>query len=446
MDIGHVNAPKIVTEPELRAKILDLVGDYARLAHAGSAFTPGASPVPVSGKVYGAEEMVSLVDASLDFWLTTGRFNDAFEARLSKVLGRKYALTVNSGSSANLVAVSALTSHLLGDRALKPGDEVITCATGFPTTVNPILQNNLVPVFLDVHLPTYNIDVSRLEEAISPRTRAIVLAHTLGNPFNLDAVMRVAAAHNLLVVEDCCDALGATYNGQAVGTFGDIGTLSFYPAHHITTGEGGAVFTARSHLKRAMESIRDWGRDCWCAPGQDNTCKNRFGHQLGTLPFGYDHKYTYSHLGYNLKLSDMQAAVGLAQLDRLDGFIAARRRNFALLSEGLAPLQDVLILPQATPGSDPSWFGFPLTLREGAPFARDKLLIYLNDHKIGTRLLFGGNLLRQPYMKGRPHRIVGTLDNSNVVTERTFWVGVYPGLSAEAIAYIVEHITKFCRQ
>jgi CDP-6-deoxy-D-xylo-4-hexulose-3-dehydrase len=446
MDIGEGIAPHASTEAALRAKILDLVGDYARLAHAKAPFIPGVSPVPVSGKVYGAEEMMSLVDASLDFWLTTGRFNDAFEARLSAVLGRKYALTVNSGSSANLVAVSALTSHLLGDRALKPGDEVITCATGFPTTVNPILQNNLVPVFLDVHIPTYNIDTTRLSEAIGPRTRAIVLAHTLGNPFHLDAVMKLAAAHDLLVVEDCCDALGATYRGQAVGTFGDIGTLSFYPAHHITTGEGGAVFTARSHLKRAAESIRDWGRDCWCAPGKDNTCKNRFGHQLGDLPFGYDHKYTYSHLGYNLKLSDMQAAVGVAQLDRLDGFIAARRRNFDLLLEGLRPLEDVLILPQATPGSDPSWFGFPLTVREGAPFARDALLVYLNAHRVATRLLFGGNLLRQPYMQGRPHRVVGTLDNSDVVTERTFWIGVFPGLCADAIAYSVECIKKFCRQ
>ena len=437
-------APK--SKEELRREILSLVGDYARLAHGARPFVAGTSPVPVSGKVYGAEEMEALVDASLDFWLTTGRFNDAFEARLSSVVGRKYALTVNSGSSANLVAVSSLTSHLLGDRALKPGDEVITCATGFPTTVNPIIQNNLTPVFLDVDIPTYNMDVTHLQEAIGPRTRAIVLAHTLGNPFNLDAVMKVAKEHDLLVVEDCCDALGANYGGKPVGTFGDIGSLSFYPAHHITTGEGGAVFTAKSHLKRAMESIRDWGRDCWCAPGQDNTCKMRFGHRLGDLPFGYDHKYTYSHLGYNLKMSDMQAAVGLTQLDRLDGFIAARRRNFALLSEGLRPLEEMLILPQATPGSDPSWFGFPMTVRDGAPFERDELLIHLNEHKIATRLIFGGNLLRQPYMKGRDHRVVGALTNSDIVTERSFWIGVFPGLGPDAIAYIIDHLTAFCRQ
>jgi CDP-6-deoxy-D-xylo-4-hexulose-3-dehydrase len=446
MDIAPAPVSSAPTPAALRAHILDLVAEYARLAHTPPPFTPGVSPVPVSGKVYGAEEMVSLVDASLDFWLTTGRFNDAFEARLAAVVGRKYAMTVNSGSSANLVAVSALTSPLLGERALRPGDEVITCATGFPTTVNPILQNNLVPVFLDVHIPTYNIDVTHLEAAIGPRTRAIVLAHTLGNPFNLDAVMRVAAAHDLFVIEDCCDALGATYAGQPVGTFGDVGTLSFYPAHHITTGEGGAVFTARSHLKRAMESIRDWGRDCWCAPGQDNTCKNRFGHQLGDLPFGYDHKYTYSHLGYNLKTSDMQAAVGLAQLDRLEGFIAARRRNFALLAEGLAALREFFILPEATPGSDPSWFGFPITVRDGAPFNRDELLVHLNDRKVGTRLLFGGNLLRQPYMKARPYRVVGGLQNSDRVSEKTFWIGVFPGLARDAIAYSVNLIDKFCRR
>ena len=437
-------APNSAKE-DLRRQILSLVGDYARLAHGARPFVPGTSPVPVSGKVFGAPELEALVDASLDFWLTTGRFNDAFEARLASVLGRKHVLTVNSGSSANLVAVSALTSHLLGGKALKAGDEVITCATGFPTTVNPILQNNLVPVFLDVDIPTYNLDTTRLEEAIGPRTRAIVLAHTLGNPFDLAAVMAVAAKHGLMVVEDCCDALGATYGGKPVGSFGDIGTLSFYPAHHITTGEGGAVFTAKGPLKRAMESIRDWGRDCWCPPGHDDTCKNRFGHQLGDLPFGYDHKYTYSHLGYNLKISDMQAAVGFAQLDRLEGFIAARQSNFAYLYELLRPLEEVLILPQATPNSDPSWFGFPLTLREGAPFSRDELLVHLNQYKIGTRLLFGGNLLRQPYMKGRPHRVVGELTRADIVTERTFWLGVYPGLSREAIAYMAERFTEFCR-
>ena len=430
----------------LRQKILSLVGEYARQAHGSGPFEWGKSSIPVSGKVYGPEELTSLVDASLDFWLTAGRFNNAFEARLKLSLGRRFVLTVNSGSSANLVAVSSLTSHLLGDQALKPGDEVITCATGFPTTVNPIIQNGLIPVFLDVNVPTYNVDVARLEEAIGPRTRAIVLAHTLGNPFDLDAVMAVATAHDLVVIEDCCDALGATYRGQQVGTFGDIGTLSFYPAHHITTGEGGAVFTARSHLKRAMESIRDWGRECWCAPGHDNTCRSRFAHQVGDLPFGYDHKYTYSHLGYNLKLSDMQAAVGLAQLDRLDGFIGARRRNFAHLLEGLRPLEDVLILPQATAESSPSWFGFPITVRGSAPFERDELLLHLNSRQIGTRLLFGGNLVRQPYMRNRACRVVGKLANSDLVTARTFWIGVFPGLCTEAIGYVVYEISEFCRR
>lgn len=430
----------------LREEILSLVATYAQVAHGSRPFVAGQSTVPVSGKVYGAEEMTALVDASLDFWLTTGRFNDAFEQRLASIVERKFALTVNSGSSANLVAVSALTSPLLGEQALKAGDEVITCATGFPTTVNPILQNNLVPVFLDVYIPTYNMDMSKIEEAISEKTRAIVLAHTLGNPFDLSAVMAVAQKHNLLVVEDCCDALGARYDGKPVGTYGDVGTLSFYPAHHITTGEGGAVFTAKGRLKRAMESIRDWGRDCWCPPGHDDTCKNRFCQKLGDLPQGYDHKYTYSHLGYNLKMSDMQAAVGLAQLDRLAGFIAARQRNFARLYQGLEPFSDLLILPQATANSEPSWFGFPLTLRPEAPFAREELLVYLNRCKIGTRLLFGGNLLRQPYMKGQPHRIVGTLENSDIVTNQTFWIGVYPGLGEEAIDYMIEAMTDFFRK
>jgi len=445
MDHPETKLPTATAKEKLRQQILTLVGDYARLAHATPDFVAGESAVPVSGKVYGAEEMQSLVDASLDFWLTTGRFNDAFEERLARFLDRKYVLTVNSGSSANLVAVTALTSPLLGKKALKPGDEVITCATGFPTTVNPIIQNNLVPVFLDVDIPTYNINVTGLRAAIGPRTKAIVLAHTLGNPFDLDTVMAVAAEHDLLVVEDCCDALGASYRGRKVGSFGDIGTLSFYPAHHITTGEGGAVFTARSALKRAIESIRDWGRDCWCPPGKDNTCKNRFGHQLGDLPFGYDHKYTYSHLGYNLKMTDMQAAVGLAQLDRLAGFIALRQANFARMVEGLRCLEDVLILPKATPGSTPSWFGFPITIRHDAPFQRQELLTYLNQCKIGTRLLFGGNLCRQPYMRDRVYRVSGPLTNSDIVTERSFWIGVYPGLSENAIAHITDRLTQFCR-
>lgn len=432
-------------EPQFRQVILDLVSEYARRFHAPKTFMPGTSPVPVSGKVYGAEDMCMLVDSALDFWLTTGRFNDAFEQRLAARLGVAHALTTNSGSSANLLALSSLTSHYLRSEALKPGDEVITVATGFPTTVNPALQYGLVPVFVDVDIPTYNIRPDMIEAAVSERTRAIMVAHTLGNPFDLGEVMRVAEKYDLWVVEDCCDALGATYDGRGVGTFGDIGTLSFYPAHHITMGEGGAVFTDRPRLKRVIESMRDWGRDCWCAPGMDNTCGKRFARKLGELPAGYDHKYTYSHCGYNLKITDMQAAVGLAQLDRLDGFIDSRRRNFALLTEMLKPLEDVLILPQATPRSEPSWFGYPITLRETAPIARDQLVRHLDAHKIGTRLLFGGNLLRQPYMKGRNHRVVGELANADIVTERTFWIGIYPGLGTDHLEYAAETIASFIR-
>jgi CDP-6-deoxy-D-xylo-4-hexulose-3-dehydrase len=427
----------------LRATILGLVGRYAELAHATKPFIAGESPVPVSGKVYGAADMKSLVDSSLDFWLTTGRFNDEFEARLAKFIGIKLALTTNSGSSANLLALSSLASPTLGPRALRPGDEVITVATGFPTTVNPSLQYGLTPVFVDVDIPTYNIKSDMIEAAVSDRTKAIMIAHTLGNPFNLAEVMRVAKKYNLWVVEDCCDALGATYNGKHVGTFGDIGTLSFYPAHHITMGEGGAVFTNKIRLKRIIESMRDWGRDCWCAPGKDNTCGLRFERSMGSLPHGYDHKYTYGHAGYNLKITDMQAAVGLAQLDHLQDFIAARRRNFALLTEHLRPFEDVLILPEATPDSDPSWFGFPMTIRKGAPFGRAALIEHLEAHRIGTRLLFGGNLLRQPYMKGRTHRVVGDLTNADIVTENTFWVGLYPGLTEDHIAYTAQTMAGF---
>ena len=428
----------------MRAQILELTERYAKLAHAPKPFVAGRSPVPVSGRVYGASEMVTLVDSALDFWLTTGRFNDAFEKRLAGVLGARFALTCNSGSSANLLAATALTSHLLGDRALKPGDEVITCATGFPTTVNPLLQNGLVPVFLDVDIPTYNIRADFIEAAVTNKTRAIMVAHTLGNPFDLDTVMAVAKKHELFVVEDCCDALGATYNGRSVGSFGDIGTVSFYPAHHITMGEGGAVFTDSATVKRILESVRDWGRDCWCDPGRDNTCKKRFDWQLGGLPPGYDHKYTYSHLGYNLKITDMQAAVGVAQLDRLDDFIARRHTNFRLLEEGLEPYSDILILPEATPKSIPSWFGFPITLRDRVAFTRDDLLRHLNEKKIGTRLLFGGNLVRQPYMNGRHYRIGSTLDQSDKVMRDTFWIGVYPGIGQDEISYVVESIGHFC--
>lgn len=437
---------RALDEPEFRKLIIDLVGQYAEAHHAPVPFVPGTGAVPVSGKVYGAREMQYLAESCLDFWLTTGRFNDEFEKRLADYIGVQHALTVNSGSSANLVAFSTLTSHYLRADALKPGDEMITVATGFPTTVNPSLQYGIVPVFVDVDIPTYNIKPEMIEAAVTDKTRAIMLAHTLGNPFDLAEVMRVAEKYNLFVVEDCCDALGASYDGRHVGTFGHMGTLSFYPAHHITMGEGGAVFTDKPRLKRVMESMRDWGRDCWCAPGKDNTCGKRYCRRLGDLPFGYDHKYTYSHCGYNLKITDMQAAVGLAQVDRIDEFVAARRRNFDLLTELLRPLEDVLILPQATPNSEPSWFGYPLTLREGASFTRDDIVQHLNDMRIGTRLLFGGNLIRQPYMKGRNYRVVGELTNADIVTERCFWVGIYPGLDERQIGYTAETIEKFVRR
>lgn len=430
-------------EVQFRKLILDLVGEYARRHHAPKDFIPGQSAVPVSGKVYGAEDMQMLVDSALDFWLTTGRFNEEFEFKLAERIGVRHALTTNSGSSANLLALSSLTSHYLRGEALKPGDEVITVATGFPTTVNPSLQYGLVPVFVDVDIPTYNIKPDMIEAAVSDRTRAIMIAHTLGNPFDLAEVMRVAEKYNLWVVEDCCDALGATYAGRNVGTFGHIGTLSFYPAHHITMGEGGAVFTDKPRLKRVIESMRDWGRDCWCAPGMDNTCGKRFCRKLGDLPQGYDHKYTYSHCGYNLKITDMQAAVGVAQLDRLDDFIEARRRNFDFLTELLAPMEDLLILPKATANSEPSWFGYPITLRENAPVSRDALVRHLDANKVGTRLLFGGNLLRQPYMRGRNYRVVGDLTNADLVTERTFWIGLYPGLTTGHLEFAAQTISKF---
>jgi Predicted pyridoxal phosphate-dependent enzyme apparently involved in regulation of cell wall biogenesis len=384
-----------------------------------------------------------MVEASLDGWLTTGRFNEEFERRLAAFLGVKHAITVNSGSSANLVAFSTLTSPKLGKRAIKPGDEVIGVAAGFPTTVNPILQFGAVPVFVDVELGTYNVDAEKIEAAISPKTKAIMLAHTLGNPYNLSVVTGLCKQCNLWLVEDCCDALGATYGGRLVGTFGDVGTLSFYPAHHITMGEGGAVFTNSAELKVIAESFRDWGRDCYCAPGKDNTCGKRFQWKLGALPDGYDHKYTYSHLGYNLKISDMQAACALAQMDRLNGFIATRRRNFQFLSDRLRSCEEFLVLPKATANSEPSWFGFPITLTSTSHGSRTELLTYLDQNKIGTRLLFGGNLTRQPYMQGRTYRIAGALDVTDRVMNSTFWVGVHPGLEEEHLAYVVEKIEQF---
>jgi CDP-4-dehydro-6-deoxyglucose reductase, E1 len=436
-----MNAPD--KEVELRARILGLVEEYANLSLQPRAFEPGASVIPPSGKVIGASELRHLVDASLDGWLTTGRFNTEFEKKLAQFIGVKHLLTTNSGSSANLLAFSALTSPSLGLRAVRPGDEVISVAAGFPTTVNPIIQHGCVPVFVDVDIPTYNIDPQLIEAAITDKTRVIMLAHTLGNPYNLEVVTALARKYRLWLVEDCCDALGSTYNGRLVGTFGDIGTLSFYPAHHITMGEGGAVFTNNGDLKRIVESIRDWGRDCYCAPGKDNTCGKRFGWELGSLPKGYDHKYTYSHLGYNLKITDMQAAVGLAQLERLPGFIASRKANFRYLKERMARLEEFLILPEATPRSDPSWFGFLLTLRDTAGVTREDLLRYLDQYKVGTRLLFAGNLTRQPYFEGRQYRVSGELANTDKIMNDTFWVGVYPGLSEPMLDYIVERLETF---
>ncbi|WP_174278584.1 lipopolysaccharide biosynthesis protein RfbH [Sphingomonas bacterium] len=427
----------------LREAIGTLVSRYADTAHAPKPFQPGVSPVPVAGKVYGAADMRMLVDSALDFWLTAGRFNEAFERRLGERIGVRHVLTTNSGSSANLLALAALTSPALRNDALQAGDEVITCAAGFPTTVNPALQYGLTPVFVDIDVPTYNIRADAIEAAVGPRTRAIMIAHTLGNPFDLGEVMRVARKHDLYVIEDCCDALGATYDGREVGTFGDVGTLSFYPAHHITMGEGGAVFTNQPRLKRLIESMRDWGRDCWCAPGADNTCFKRFARKLGDLPQNYDHKYTYSHAGYNLKITDMQAAVGLAQLDRLDGFIAARRRNFAALLEVFRRHTDVFLLPEATPNSEPSWFGFPLTIRPESGVSRDALVKHLEARRIGTRLLFGGNLLRQPYMRGRDVRVAGPLTNADLVTEQTFWIGLFPGIGGDHIGYVADTVAAF---
>lgn len=428
---------------QLRQQIAKLVDEYAAIQYAPQAFLPGTTVVPPSGKVLGPAELKNMVEASLDGWLTTGRFNDAFEKRLAEYLGVKFLITTNSGSSANLLAFTALTSPKLGDRAIKPGDEVIGVAAGFPTTVNPILQFGAVPVFVDIELTTHNVDVSKIEAAISPKTKAIMLAHSLGNPFNIKAVKEICQRHNLWLVEDNCDALGSRYDGQLTGTFGDIGTLSFYPAHHITMGEGGAVFTNNHELKKIAESFRDWGRDCYCAPGKDNTCGKRFCWKLGNLPEGYDHKYTYSHLGYNLKITDMQAACGLAQMDRLDGFVQARKDNFAYLKNRLASCEEFLILPEATPNSDPSWFGFLMTIRPEADIRRVDLINYLDQNKIGTRLLFAGNLTRQPYMIGRNFRISGELTHTDLVMSNSFWVGVYPGLTEEMLSFISSKIETF---
>ena len=429
----------------LRSEIAALVRRYHAAAFPPGDFVPGTTRVPYAGRVFDAEELAVLVDASLDFWLTMGRFAREFERQFADFFGLGHAMLVNSGSSATLLALSCLSSATL-DRRLQPGDEVITVAAGFPTTVNPILQNGLVPVFVDVQIPTYNIDPQYLEEALSPKTRAVMVAHTLGNPFDLDAVTDFVTRHNLWLIEDSCDALGSTYRGRMVGTFGNLATVSFYPAHHITMGEGGAVLTDSPLLKTLVESFRDWGRDCWCDTGKENTCGKRFEWQLGELPRGYDHKYIYSHIGYNLKMTDMQAAVGLAQLDKLSGFIEARRRNFAALRQGLAGLEEFFILPEATPNSEPSWFGFPIAVRPGAPFDRNRAIACLEDRKIATRLLFGGNLVRQPAYKDAAYRVAGPLTNTDFVMNQVFWIGVYPGITPAAIGYMIESLHHLASQ
>jgi len=421
---------------QVRRQILELSADFFSHAHPCQDFVPGQSPVPVSGKTIDADDLKSLIDSVLDCWFTTGRFAEQFERKLARFVGVRCASLVNSGSSANLLALSALTSPKLGDRRLMPGDEVITIAAGFPTTVNPILQNRLVPVFVDISVPTYEIDVAQLEAARSDKTKAVMIAHTLGNAFDLDAVVAFAKAHDLWLIEDCCDALGTTYKGRHVGTFGDVATISFYPAHHITTGEGGAVLTDHPNLQVLVESFRDWGRDCWCHTGKDNTCGKRFDWQLGDLPCGYDHKYTYSHIGYNLKATDMQAALGLSQIAKLPSFIQRRKENFAYLHRKLSHLEDVLVLPEATAGADPSWFVFPIGMRAGSPGNRAQLIQALEGQRIGTRLLFGGNLIRQPAYHGSHYRVIGNLSNTDYVMNSVFWIGVYPGLTQEMLDFV----------
>ena len=432
-----------MNKENIRAQISELVAQYSELEDAPKIFVGGESPVPPSGKVVGAKERQLMVEASLDAWLTTGRFNDEFQSRLAKYFGVEHLLTTVSGSAANLLALAALTSPKLGERQVKAGDEVITVAAGFPTTVNPAIQYGLVPVFVDVDIPTYNIDPRLIEDAVSDKTKVIMIAHTLGNPFDLTEIRRIADKYNLWLVEDCCDALGSTYNGQKVGTFGDIATVSFYPAHHITMGEGGAVFTNSKELITLVESFRDWGRDCYCAPGCDDTCGKRFDQQLGSLPHGYDHKYTYSHVGYNMKISDMQAACGLAQMDRVEVLVQQRKDNFKYLHELLDSCSEFMELPEATPNSDPSWFGFPITLKETAGVSRVDLLKFLDGAKIGSRLLFAGNLTRQPYFESVNYRISGELTNTDRVMNQTFWVGIYPGLGQEHLNYVASKFEEF---
>ena len=428
---------------KVRQEIMELTSQYVENSHAKKSFIPGKTIVPVSGKVFGKKEVQMLVSSSLDFWLTTGRYNQEFEKQLGNFLGIKFAMTTNSGSSANLLALSSLTSEQLGERSLKPGDEVITVAAGFPTTVNPILQNNLIPVFVDVKIPTYVIDENLIEENITEKTKAIMIAHTLGNAFNIKKIVDIARKHNLWLIEDCCDALGTTYDDKFVGTFGDISTLSFYPAHHITTGEGGAVLTNNLQLKKIIESFRDWGRDCYCAPGQSNTCGKRFDWKLGDLPFGYDHKYTYSHVGYNLKITDMQAAIGLAQLDKLPEFIKKRKENFEFLYEHLSSFEKYLILPNSVENSDSSWFGFPITVRDDVSFSKESLINYLSQKLVDTRPVFAGNLIKQPYFKNKIFKTGKTLSNTDKIMNQSFWIGVFPGLSTEMLEYVIKQFETF---
>ena len=435
-------------EKELHTQIMELVKKWYEIKFSDKTFTPGETYVNYAGRIFDERELLNLVDSSLEFWLTGGRYEQLFSEKLSEFLGVKHTILVNSGSSANLLALSSLTAPELEKigRRLMPGDEYITVAASFPTTVNPGIQYGLVPVFLDIEPGTYNIDVSKLEEAISPRTKLIMVAHTLGNPFNLDAVMSVAKKHNLWVIEDTCDALGAKYDGKYCGTIGDIGTLSFYPAHHITMGEGGGVITNNSILKLYLSSFRDWGRDCWCAPGKDNTCGKRFNWQLGSLPGGYDHKFIFSRIGYNLKITDMQAAVGLAQIDKLSGFVKARNENHSAYLKALKPFENFFVLPKATPKSEPSYFGFMLNIRAGTPFTKKEIVLYLEENKIATRQLFAGNILRQPAYAGIKHRVVGDLKNTDDVMNNGFWLGVYPGIDEARRNYVIDKITQFCKK
>jgi CDP-6-deoxy-D-xylo-4-hexulose-3-dehydrase len=431
---------------EIKKKILENVVEYSKIYFKEKKFIPGLSEVPVTGKVIDASEIKNLVEASLDGWLTSGRFNSLFETELAKFLNINFLITVNSGSSANLVSFNTLTSPKLKERAIQKKDEVIAIAASFPTTINPIIQSGAIPVFIDVKIPSYNINEELIEEAITKKTKAIMVAHTLGNPFNLEKIKKICSKYNLWLIEDSCDALGSKYDNQYVGTFGDIATLSFYPAHHITMGEGGAVFTNNIKLKRIAESIRDWGRDCYCEPGKENTCNKRFNWKLGDLPHGYDHKYTYSHLGFNLKITDMQAACGVAQLEKLNNFIQIRKKNFIFLYKNLKKLEEFLILPEAEPNSDPSWFGFALSLRQDTKFQRTDLVKYLNDNKIGTRLLFAGNVTKQPYMKDLNFRISGELKNTDFIMNNTFWIGLHPGLKEEHLSFSVKKLCDFFKK